>query len=456
MKKLIGKFSTLPRQCLALLTATAAVGALFISPLYAASSTEQPTGWASEQGGTTGGAGGTEVTVDNIDSLKKYAKVKNTPYIIFLKGTVGSYGTHGLQDDSVVDISSNKSILGLPGARLNGRFSINKDSNIIVRNITIRMSGAVDVNGDDCFTIQGNSRHIWLDHLDIADGQDGNADVVDGTDLVTVSWTKFHYTSLSYQHADTNGVGKGWHQFCNLLGNSDTKSTDAGKINVTMHHVWWADSIVERMPRVRFGKVHVYNNLYTSKQANYCVRVCYQSSLLIEGNAFIGTHNPIQYYAADSVNYPPGLATMRNNLFQNSDGDTTGDGHGFTPPYQYTLENASAIQAELSDPNTGAGATIACWDGKIGNCSATSVKSKVAPRLLDDVRLFTKGTGAALFNGEPRSVAVRISDMAGRILSAAPSLSPGEVLALPQTSGILAVRISANGIERAFLSPQIR
>jgi pectate lyase len=431
---------------------------IFASPLHAASSTEQPIGWASEQGGTTGGAGGTVVTVDNIDSLRKYAKVKNTPYIIFLKGTVGSYGTHGLQDDSMVDISSNKSVLGLPGARLNGRFSINKDSNIIVRNITIRMSGAVDVNGDDCFTIQGNARHIWLDHLDIADGQDGNTDIVDGTDLVTVSWTKFHYTALSYQHADANGVGSGWHQFCNLLGNSDTRSTDSGKINVTIHHVWWADSIVERMPRVRFGKVHVYNNLFTSRQASYCVRVCYKSSLLIEGNAFVGTHNPIQYYAADSLKYPPGVATMRKNLFQNSDGDTTGDGHGFTPPYAYTLENASAIQAELSNPSTGAGATISCWDGKIGNCSITSVEpAEAAVRLLAGVRLLTNGTGsAALFNGEPGSVSVQISDLSGRIIFVASRFGSGEVLAIPESVGVLAVRISANAAERAFLVPRVR
>ena len=51
---------------------TAAFIATFcVSQSRAASSTEQPIGWASEQGGTTGGRGGTVVTVDNIDSLIK-------------------------------------------------------------------------------------------------------------------------------------------------------------------------------------------------------------------------------------------------------------------------------------------------------------------------------------------------------------------------------------------------
>jgi len=437
----------------------AALACFLVSPLHAATSTEQPTGWASQAGGTTGGAGGTVVTVDNFDSLRKYAKIKTTPYIIYMKGTMGSYGTHGLQDDSVVDINSNKSILGLPGARLNGRFSVNGDSNIIIRNVVVRMSGAVDVNGDDCITIQ-QAKHVWLDHLDIADGQDGNTDIVDATNYVTVSWTKFHYTALSYQKADTNGVGSGWHQFCNLIGNSDTRGPkgDSLALNVTMHHVWWADSIVERMPRIRFGKVHVYNDLFTSKQANYCVRVCYQANLLVEGNAFVGTHNPIQYYTADSAKYPPGVATMRENLFHGTDGDTTGDGHGFVPPYTYTLEDASTLQAELSNPNTGAGATIGCWDGKIGNCSSTSIEpAEAAVRLLEGVRLATNGTDAAsLFNGDSRGVAVRISDLSGRILSSTASLAPGATLALPKTSGAIAVRISAEGDERAFLVPQVR
>ena len=79
----------IPSLHIATIVAAVALTAVFVSKLHAASSTEQPTGWASEQGGTTGGAGGTVVTVDNIDSLMKYAKMKNTPYIIFLKGIGG-------------------------------------------------------------------------------------------------------------------------------------------------------------------------------------------------------------------------------------------------------------------------------------------------------------------------------------------------------------------------------
>ena len=46
-----------------------------------------------------------------------------------------------------------------------------------------------------------------------------------------------------------------------LWGNSDTVIADRGKIRVTMHHSEITD-LVQRGPRVRFGQVHVYNNLY--------------------------------------------------------------------------------------------------------------------------------------------------------------------------------------------------
>jgi pectate lyase len=38
-------------------------------------------------------------------------------------------------------------------------------------------------------------RDRWFDHCDISDGSDGNLDITNGSDLVTVSWTQFHYST---------------------------------------------------------------------------------------------------------------------------------------------------------------------------------------------------------------------------------------------------------------------
>ncbi len=54
------------------------------------------------------------------------------------------------------------------------------------------------------------------------------------------------------------------HDKSNLLGGTDmaTQHGDSpGKMDVTLHHNYWLDA-GQRMPRVRFGRVHVYNNVY--------------------------------------------------------------------------------------------------------------------------------------------------------------------------------------------------
>ena len=47
---------------------------------------------------------------------------------------------------------------------------------------------------------------------------------------------------------------------------------DTGRLKVTWHHNHWVERVIERMPRVRFGQVHVFNNYFASPDNNYCVR----------------------------------------------------------------------------------------------------------------------------------------------------------------------------------------
>jgi pectate lyase len=46
-----------------------------------------------------------------------------------------------------------------------------------------------------------------------------------------------------------------------LIGNSDSATADRERLRVTLHHNLF-DGTRQRTPRVRFGKVHVYNNVY--------------------------------------------------------------------------------------------------------------------------------------------------------------------------------------------------
>ena len=282
-----------------------------------------PIGWASQNGGTTGGGAATPVTVTTLSALQTQASSTGAK-VIYVSGTMGAgVGTR-------VVVSSNKTIFGLPGATLSGGFDVKNASNVIIRNMIVKGPGAIDVDGVDCITVQ-NSTNVWVDHCDISDGQDGNFDIVDGSNYVSVTWTKFSYTSASVAH-----------QFCNLLGNSDTKTSDRGKIKVTMMFNYWTTGCVERMPRVRFGQVHVVNNLFDSPEGKYCVRAGLEADILVEGNAFVGVTIPVDLYQNDFT-----AVTVRNNSFASTNGNILGSGTSFTPPYSLSMIAASTVSAKV-------------------------------------------------------------------------------------------------------------
>jgi pectate lyase len=318
---------------------------------HAISITDVPVGWASQNGGTTGGAGGTVKMVTTLADLQTWSKATGK-YIIYVSGTMGAdvTGTTNPNTISQVTVTSDKTIFGLPGATLIGAFQIKSAKNVIIRNMKVQGPGSVDVNGIDPVWVD-QSTNVWLDHLDVTDGQDGNLDITNGSNYVTVSYTKFTYTSRSKIH-----------QFCNLLGNSDTKTTDRGKIKVTLEHNWWADGVVERMPRVRFGQVHVVNNLFTSKQGSYSVRAGIEADILVEANAFIGVQNPIDLY---QNNYT--AVTSKNNYFDAgvTGGKVGGTKAAFTPPYTMAIDLATVVEAKVRGA-LGAGATLC--DVRASNC----------------------------------------------------------------------------------------
>jgi uncharacterized repeat protein (TIGR02543 family) len=240
-----------------------------------------------------------------------------------------------------VVVAANKTIIGLPGATLIGGFDI-KTSNVIVRNMKIQGPGSVDVNGVDCITIDG-ATNVWIDHCDLYDGQDGNMDIVNGANYIAVTWCKFYYTSASANH-----------QFCNLLGNSDTKTSDRTKLKITMMYNWWGTGVVERMPRVRFGQVHVVNNYFNSRQASYCVRAGIEADILVESNYFDSTKTPIDLYQNNFT-----AVTSRNNFYVATTGNNLGSGTSFTPPYTLSITPAANLKSIVTNPGCGAGATMA-------------------------------------------------------------------------------------------------
>ena len=337
-----------------------------------------PIGWATQNGGTIGGGSIAPITVTTLIDLQTQAKASGAK-VIYVSGTMGS----GVS--TRVAVAANKTIIGLPGATLIGGFDV-KASNVIIRNMKIQGPGSVDVNGVDCITIDGsNTTNVWIDHCDIYDGQDGNLDITNGANYVAITWCKFSYTNASSNH-----------QFCNLLGNSDSKTSDRTKLKITMMYNWWTAGCVERMPRVRYGQVHVVNNLFDSKNASYCVRAGIEADILVEANYFDAVKTPIDLYQNNFT-----AVTQKNNFFSGTSGNTNGSGTSFTPPYALAITAAANVKALVSNATCGAGATMpnptSCTCGNVPvNYTLTTNSTPSNGGTISGTGSYTAGTTASI------------------------------------------------------------
>lgn len=158
--------------------------------------------------------------------------------------------------------------------RKSGLLGIKKCNNIIVRNLKLVGPGACDVGGSDLISAT-NTTHLWVDHCDFTDGMDGNFDITNESDFITVSWCTFSYTKRSYDHKNTN-----------LIGSSDKRYDDAGKLHVTIANCVWGSGCSQRMPMVRFGTVHLLNNYYNCMGNQAAINPRFASSVLIDNNYF--------------------------------------------------------------------------------------------------------------------------------------------------------------------------
>ncbi|MBO0870684.1 MAG: polysaccharide lyase family 1 protein, partial [Micromonosporaceae bacterium] len=172
------------------------------------------------------------------------------------------------------------------------------------------------------------STHVWIDHDSFSDGDnpdsgqpsyfgrpyqvhDGLLDITKGADLVTVS--------ACYLHD---------HDKTMLIGSTDNPGTDLGKLRVTLHGNRFAN-LGQRAPRVRFGKVDAYNNLYQVPQATggfaadgygYSWGVGAQSALYAENN-FIVLGDSVD--PASVVHYWGGTAMTEKGTLVYRDGALT-------------------------------------------------------------------------------------------------------------------------------------
>jgi pectate lyase len=307
-------------------------------------------GWAGENGGVTGGAAAVPTVVTTYTELKT-AITSSSVKVVNISGTITipSGGRISFQDQS------GKTIFGLPGSKLvstdlttanSGIIYVKRCSNLIFRNIIFEGPGAYDTDGWDNMTLD-NCTNVWVDHCEFQDGLDGNFDIKNMSDYISVTWCKFIYNKAPIPGGPG---GSDDHRFSDLFGSSDGATADRGHLRVTLQNCWWAQGCKARMPRVRFGKVHVVNNLFNSTVAAQCVMAGFEADLLVESNVFENVAKPI-----DLMDNTFTAITARNNIFTSTTGNTAGSGTAFTPPYALTITPVANVKSLVM---AGAGATL--------------------------------------------------------------------------------------------------
>ena len=291
---------------------------------------------------TTGGADGNVVTVTTAADLSYYVGIVDTPYIIQVSGTIDLAPL----EDKKVSIRSNKTIRGIgENPTIIGSLAFKKhSSNVIIERLNISAPTKSYGEGDG-ISVKEDINNVFITKCTFLNCWDSCIDITRRSDWVTVSWCKFYFSHT----ANNDRV--------HLIGGGDSHD-DQGKLHVTFHHNWYGFQCWQRIPSVRFGRAHVYNNYYNCANNLYCVRTRLYAECLVENNYFINVQNPWERF--DTIGTPGKLHAAGNALVNvtwdvHESGVVLIDGTDtvFTPSYSYTLDNGADVPAIVQN---GAGA----------------------------------------------------------------------------------------------------
>ena len=331
---------------------TSVIFTLLVIKLIATAPDFSMVGFATLNGGTTGGAGGTETTVTTYDQLKA-AVFGASPKIVYVVGKIEVPG-----GGDAIEVGSNTSIIGIGNTAMISQVQLylKNASNVIIRNIKFTAIGSNKGSDSDCISIattsSGKCSNIWIDHCEFfnetpirnpsssqKDKYDGLIDIKKTSEYITISWCYFH------------------DHYKGILVGFTTSDTYDRKI--TFHNNKF-ERIYSRLPSYRGGTGHIFNNYFVgSTDASGVfgdgVNTREAACLLVENNYFLNMSKGVYCAYADvSVE---GYAYGSGNEFVNC---TVGwdpvlkSCTSFTPPYPYTKIPASELPA-LLDAWTGAG-----------------------------------------------------------------------------------------------------
>ncbi|KZV51774.1 putative pectate lyase 4 [Dorcoceras hygrometricum] len=229
---------------------------------------------------------------DGPGSLRDGCRKKEPLWIIFeVSGTI--------ELSSYLNVSSYKTIDGRgQRIKLTGKgLRLKECEHVIICNLQFEGGRGHDVDG---IQIKPNSKHIWIDRCSLKDYDDGLIDITRESTDITIS--RCHFAN---------------HDKTMLIGADPSNITDRC-IRVTIHHCFF-DGTRQRHPRVRFGKVHLYNN-YTRNWGIYAVCASVESQIYSQCNIYEAGQKKVafKYYtekATDRMQECTGCVKSEGDLF---------------------------------------------------------------------------------------------------------------------------------------------
>ena len=281
-------------------------------------------GFATLEGGTTGGGNATPTTVTTQAQLRTCATAVG-PAVCRVQGTITFSPFEEIRvasDKTIIGAGSNAEIV------MGGFFLANGVHNVIIRNLTIRDShvqGQDDANGDGGGDRDGvqmdTAHHVWIDHCRFSHLGDGLIDSRMDTTFETVSW------NILENHNKTYGIG--W--------------TENVTAQITIHHNILRNTTQRNPSTDNVLRAHLFNNVMQnlSSYGNYARG---GTNMVLQNSVFIDVKDP--HY------YDTGTLVATGNVYRGTTGqqESSGTSFSFFDPgafYSYTLDPASSLEALL-------------------------------------------------------------------------------------------------------------
>lgn len=363
-----------------------ATGVVLTMPEASAAVAGGATGYATQNGGTTGGAGGQTVratTGTAIHTALCNRASDSTPIIIEVEGTINHGNTAKVSGDScntaagVIELKqiSNVTIVGVGSGAVFDQLGIHirESSNIIIQNVTVKnvkKSGSPTSNGGDAIGMESDVRNVWVDHASLeasggeSEGYDGLFDMKDNTQYVT----------LSYSTLRNSGRG-------GLIGSSETELSNGF---VTFHHNLY-ENLDSRTPLLRGGIAHIYNNYYV-KLNESGINSRAGAKAKVDNNYFKDSKDVLGTFYTDAAGYWQVSGNTFDNITwsaksseNNPAGPDPTSNTSVSIPYAYSLDSASCVPSIVA-ATAGANKGLKVSDG---SCSPTTPTPTPTPTPTD-------------------------------------------------------------------------